>query len=81
MEKECEIKFFNLDSTLKPKLTLEHKAEFLELVMVLELFISEPKSSIPQNHIFLLDIGINHNDSVMIFKTGHVKGINFMIGS
>ena len=55
MEKEYEIKFFDLDWTLEPKLTLEPKVDFLELVLIPELFISEPKSSIPQNHILLLD--------------------------
>ena len=35
--KECEIKFFNLDSTLEPKPTLESKVDFSELVMVSNL--------------------------------------------
>ena len=64
---ECEIKFCDLDSTLEPKPTLEPRDDFLELVLVFELFISKPKSSIPQNHILLLDQGIDQNDSVMIF--------------
>ena len=47
MGTECEIKFCDLDSTLEPKPTLEPKVDFLELVLVPKLFISEPKSSIP----------------------------------
>ena len=43
---ECEIKFFDLDSTLEPKLTLEPNVDFPELVLVPELFILKPKSSI-----------------------------------
>ena len=77
MGTEYEIRFFNLDSTLEPKLTLESKVDFLELVLVLELFISKPKSSIPQNHILLLDQDIGHNDSVMIFQDWSCKGNNF----
>ena len=74
---ECEIKCFNLDSTLEPKPTLEPKVDFPELVLVPELFISKPKSSIPQNHILLLDQGVDHNDSVMIFQDWSCKGNNF----
>ena len=68
MGKECEYKFLDLDSTLKPKLTLEHKVDFSELVLVFEPIILEPKSTIPSSHILLLDIGIDHDDSVMIFQ-------------
>ena len=67
MGKECEFQFFDLDSTLEQKPTLEPNVDFPELVLVPELFLSKPKSSIPQNHILLLDQGIDHNDSVMIF--------------
>ena len=81
MEKECEFQFLDLDSTLEPKLTLGSKVNFLELVLISEPIILEPKSTIPPSHIVLLDIGIDHDDSVMISKTGHVKGISFMIGS
>ena len=31
---KCETKFFDLDSTLEPKLTLESKVNFSELVLV-----------------------------------------------
>ena len=34
MRKECEIKFFDSDSTLEPKLNLEPKIDFSDLVMV-----------------------------------------------
>ena len=47
MGKECEIEFFDLDSTLELKLTLEPKVDFFELVLVLEPIILEPKSAIP----------------------------------
>ena len=49
--------------------------------MVLEPITLEPKSIIPPSHILLLDIVIDHNDSVIFFKTGHIKGISFMIES
>ena len=45
--------------------------------MVIEPITFESKSIILPSHILLLDIGIDHNDSVMIF----LKGISFMIGS
>ena len=67
MEKECEFQFLDLDSTLESKLTLEPKVDFSELVLVPEPIILEPKSTIPSSHILLLDIGIDHDDSVMIF--------------
>jgi len=47
MGKECKIKFFDLDSTLESKPTLETKVDFFELVLVPELFILKPKSFIP----------------------------------
>ena len=74
---ECEIKFFELDSTLEPKPTLKPKVNFSELVLVPELFILKPKSSIPQNNILLLDQCIDHNDLVMIFQEWSCKGNNF----
>ena len=66
-----------MDSTLEPKLTLEHKVDFPELVSVHKLFISKPESSIPQNHILLLDQGIDQNDLVMIFQDWSCKRNNF----
>ena len=62
MGKEYEFQFFDLDSTLEPKLTL-----FSELVLVSEPITLESKSIIPPSHILLLYIGIDHNDSVMNF--------------
>ena len=46
MGKECKFYFLDLDSTLKLKLTLEPKIDFSELVLVPEIFILKPKSSI-----------------------------------
>ena len=66
MEKECE-------------LTLEPKVDFFELVLVSEPIILEPKSTIPLSHILLLDIRIDHDNSVMIFQDWSVKRISFMI--
>ena len=68
IEKECEIKFFDLNSTLEPELTLEPKVDFLELVMVPESITLERKSTIPPSHNLLLDIGIDYDNSVMIFQ-------------
>ena len=51
MRKKCKIKFFDLDSTLEPKLTLELKVDFPELEMVPEPITLEPKSTIPLSHI------------------------------
>ena len=72
-----KLKFSDLDSTLELKLTLELKVDFLELVLVPKLFISESKSSISQNHILLLDQGSDHNDSVIIFQDWSCKRNNF----
>ena len=60
-----------MDSTLESKLTLQSKLDLShipESVLDPIPFISEPKSSISQNYIPLLDLGIDHNDSVMIFQ-------------
>ena len=68
MEKECEFHFLDLNSTLEPKLTLEPKIHFRESVLVPEPIILESMSTIPLSHILLLDIGKDHDDSVMIFQ-------------
>ena len=39
MKKECEFQFFDLDTTLESKLTLELKVDFSRLVLVPEPFI------------------------------------------
>ena len=69
--------FFDLDPIIELILTLETEVHFSELVLVPELFISESKSSILQNHILLLDQGSDYNDSVMIFQDWLCKGNNF----
>ena len=77
MGKEYEYQFLDLDSTLEPKLTLEPKVDFSELILVPEPIVLESKSTIPPSHFLLLDIGINHEDSVMIFQDWLCKGSNF----
>ena len=66
-----------MDQTIKPIPTLEPSLDFLGLVMVLERIILKPKSSNSSYHIPLLDISIDHNDSVMIFQDLSCKGIKF----
>ena len=73
MRKECELQFFDLGWTLELKPTLEPKVDFSELVMVPEPITLESKSIIPPSHILLLDIGIDYNDSVMIFQDWSCK--------
>jgi len=60
--------FFDLDSTRERKPTLEPQVDFPELVMVLEPITLKPMTTNPPSHILLLDIGIDHDDSVMIFQ-------------
>ena len=62
MGEECEFQFFDLNSTLEPKQTLEPKVNFSELVMVPDPITPEFMSIIPPSHILLLDIGIDYND-------------------
>ena len=45
--------------------------------MVPEPIILQSKSTIPPNHILLLDIGIDHDDSVMIFQDWSCKESKF----
>ena len=66
-----------MDSTLKPKSTLELKVDFSELVLISEPITLEPKSTIPSSHILSLDIGIDHVDSVMIFQDWSCIGSKF----
>jgi len=75
--KECEFYFFDLDSTIEQLPTLELTLNFLELVMVLEPITLKLKSAIPPSHILLLDIGIDHDDSVTIFQDGSYERDNF----
>ena len=67
MGKECEFHFSDLDPTIEQILTIEPTLDFSELVMVPEPIIFEPKSTISQNHILLLNQCVDYNDSVMIF--------------
>ena len=68
MGKECEFYFFDLNSTIEPIPTLELTLSFPELVMVPEPITLELKLATPPSHILLLDIGIDHDDSIMIFQ-------------
>ena len=52
MGKEYEFQFLNLDSTLEPKLTLEPKVDFSELVLVLNLSFLSPSQSFYQITFF-----------------------------
>ena len=66
---EYELEFYNLDQTHELTPTLEPKLDLSfisESVSILIPFINEPKSSITQNHIPLLDQGLDQYDSVMI---------------
>ena len=60
--------------TLEPKLDLSF---ILESVSVPIPFIIEPKSSISQNHIPLLDQDLDQYDSVMISQDWHITGKKF----
>ena len=81
MGKEFEFHFFDLDPAIEPIPTLELSLDFSELVMILEPITLEPKSTIPPSHILLLDISINHDDSMMIFQDWSCKENSCMIGS
>jgi len=55
MGRECQFQFFDLDLTFEPNPPLEPKFDLShipELVLVPEHFTLEPKSTIPQSHIF-----------------------------
>ena len=68
---ECELEFYDLYQTHEPTLTLEPKLDLSfipESVTVPIPFIVEPKSSILQNHISLLDQDLDQYDSVIIFQ-------------
>ena len=53
MGEKCEFQFFDLDSTLEAKQTLEPKIDFSELVIVPEPITLESKSIILPSHILL----------------------------
>jgi len=67
---ECEFQLFDLNSTLELKLTVEPKLDLshiVESVSVPKPITLDSKSTTPPNHIPLLDLGIHHYDSEMIF--------------
>jgi len=81
MGNECELQFFDLDEpkwTLNPRLTLSH---ILKTVLILVSSILEPRSAILPIHSPLLDLGIDHYDSEMIFQDWSYNGDDFMLGS
>ena len=56
LDSEYELEFYDLDQTHGPTLILEPKLDLsFESVLVPISFIIEPKSSIPQKHIPLLN--------------------------
>ena len=62
---ECEFEFYDLDQTHEPTPTLEPKLNLScipESVSISIPFIVEPKSSILQNYISLLDQGVDQYD-------------------
>ena len=71
MGNECELEFYDFDQTHELTLTLEPKFNLsfiLELASVSIPFIVKPKSSFPQNHVPLLDKGLDQYDCMMIFQ-------------
>ena len=80
MRKKCEFQFFDLKQTLELKSTLEPKLDLSHMpepILVPEHFTLEPKSTIQPSHILLLDQGIDHNDSKMVFQDWSYKEDNF----
>ena len=71
MGNECEFQLFYLDPTFESNPTLEPELDLchiLNLVLILVSFTFEPKLIISSKHILLLDQGVNHYDSEMIFQ-------------
>ena len=68
MDHKYELKFFDLELTLEPHLTLELKFYFPEPVLVPNLIILKPKSIISSSQILLLDQGVNNDDPEMVFQ-------------
>ena len=84
MDHECELKFFDLEPTIEPKLTLEPKFDLSHIpdsVLVLVPFILEPKSTISPTHIPLFDQGVDYYDSEMIFQDWSYNRDDFNIRS
>ena len=81
---ECELEFYDLDQTHEQTLTLEPKlvlSFIFKSVSVPIPFIVEPKSSITQNHIPLLDQSLDQYDSMMIPQDWSYNREKFMLGS
>ena len=66
-----------MDPTIEPIPTLKPTLDFSELVMVPKPITLEPKSSNSLYHVPLLDIGIDHNNSMMNFQDWSYEGDNF----
>ena len=62
--------------TLEPKLDLSFIPESVSVPIP---FIVKPKSFIPENHIPLLDQGLDHYDSVMISQDWSYNGKKFHV--
>ena len=79
---EFELEFYDLDQTHGPASTLESKFDLSfipESISVPIPFIVELISSILQNHIPLLDQGLNQYDSVMISQYWSYNQKNFHV--
>ena len=71
LENEYELLLFDLDPTFEPYLILGPKLDldqFHESILVPKPFTLESKSTISTFHISLLDQGVEHYDSKMIFQ-------------
>ena len=68
LKNEYELQLYDLDQTHERILTLESKLDlsFIPESESVPIPFIEPKSSIPQNHIPLLDQGLDQYDSMMI---------------
>jgi len=72
MGKVCEHQFFDLDLIFEPISTLffESRLDLSQILESLSIFVPilfESKSIISQNHISLLDKGVEQNNSVIFF--------------
>ena len=71
MERECEFQFFDLDSIIEPKPTLEHL--IFRVSIGYRTYHSRAQVKHSTKSRSLLDIVINHDDSVMIFQDWSCK--------
>jgi len=79
MDHEYELKFFDLEPTIEPKLTLESKLDFLKLVLIPEPIILEPKSITSSIRILLLNQGVDYYDSEIIFQDWSYNRDSFIV--